>query len=775
MRTNQIRISYNPYKKETQYDYRNGKEQVWSPVSQNSKLLHFQQGTLQNFAANVVYAILDDYCSGNSRIDLFFRGTDSDWADFQSVVQRIDTQGKIHCCDIEEHLQSALEILPRIDQIFTELSEKFQSEADVEILKLIRKYQKTVRPEVVLCVVGNYSEGKSTFINALIGEELLPSAGEPATAKIFEIRSLPGGSYLDTKVSFQFKGQPAAIRFSSDGFDLENLNGFQDLKRNLDEVLSGIEVSPAYIYKLLSALNNYNKQMGEAAVSDWIEIETPFYQSTLPLDSFQFIIYDTPGSDADKYQEHVKVLKSFLSKQTNGLPIFLTRTDHMSSTSVADLRHKIDKIGALDNSNILIVANKADMHAPSSLERIRKTAVEENSQRSTGDRIFFLSSVVGLGSKKEDMSQCVFEDTCYTFGEKKPSFLAGTRKLFPYDILPPDRYEEICRQGEAATDRDERQKLLYNSGLWAVENEIGLFARKYALYNKCYQAQEYLAEIIHRTEEAIRLKQSEQGEQRAKLLEQMEGKKRLLLEQLNKTETTLRDKMQTEYAENQRTIIQKNLPVESELVATLDAAWKEIKKKFKKDADGAMRFRAESQLQSKLQALTHAVTRYAQSYWHTHTDIYKDRCVRIVKESDALSPGEKGFLERYILNFPSINPPQSSFNEEQAGLKEWKFLFWKWQTFDAKACAENMKQHIMNSFQRFNQQYSSEVKSATERWYQQFREGLVHNLAEFNPGLKQMSSDLKDCEEILAQLEEVQADLRQKCERLETLITFRTP
>ena len=40
---------------------------------------------------------------------------------------------------------------------------------------------------IPICVFGNYSAGKSTFINSLIGHEILPSGGDPVTAKIYKI------------------------------------------------------------------------------------------------------------------------------------------------------------------------------------------------------------------------------------------------------------------------------------------------------------------------------------------------------------------------------------------------------------------------------------------------------------------------------------------------------------------------------------------------------------------------------------------------------------
>ena len=75
------------------------------------------------------------------------------------------------------------------------------------------------------------------------------------------------------------------------------------------------------------------------------------------------------------------------------------------------------------------------------------------------------------------------------FTDKEDAFYTT---LYHYDILPGQLKETMVQDCEK-TDHD----LLYvNSGLYAIERQIQLFARKYSSYNKCQQSTGFLKGII---------------------------------------------------------------------------------------------------------------------------------------------------------------------------------------------------------------------------------------------------------------------------------------
>ena len=71
--------------------------------------------------------------------------------------------------------------------LYRSLSETLSKEGDELSLEL-RKRQKNIEAEkFLLAIVGEVKAGKSTFINALLGEAMLPVGTLQATSEIIEI------------------------------------------------------------------------------------------------------------------------------------------------------------------------------------------------------------------------------------------------------------------------------------------------------------------------------------------------------------------------------------------------------------------------------------------------------------------------------------------------------------------------------------------------------------------------------------------------------------
>lgn len=232
---NRIRVTYDPYRKTIKCEYQREGGDEWELPSAGGRLAAiFQQGilkgTLQNNAHNIVQGIEADYCMHGQGVDLLFRGTEEDWEYFKTIVQEMpDTQ--IICKGVAGQLPSAEELLPKIKNIFQKLSKDVDDLTESKVMmKPIQQYLETVEPDVVLYVTGTYSAGKFTFINALIGEELLPSAVDPTTAHIFKIVAKDKGNWMDTEVYFKYLEKGAALKFRPDGYVLENLNQWPDLE-----------------------------------------------------------------------------------------------------------------------------------------------------------------------------------------------------------------------------------------------------------------------------------------------------------------------------------------------------------------------------------------------------------------------------------------------------------------------------------------------------------------------------------------------------------------
>lgn len=349
---NKIRVIYDPYQQEIRCEYMSAAGNTWEAPQAGGKLAVMfsngeRQGSLQNCAHDIVEGIKHDFCTTGQGVDLFFCGTEEDWVDLKKVVEQ-EESSKITCVGSAGQLECAKDVLPKIKDIFQNLSNDFEglTEND-EVKKPIDQFLTTIKPDVVLYVSGTYSTGKSTFINALIGEELLPSAIDPTTAHIFRIESLPEGNWVNTKIHFQYLNKDVVITFGKDGYVLEDPNLLPDLelKNCLDQILEGVTPGPVYIKTVLELLNNFNslkapeskEQETKKWISPQIEVSTPFYNSTLPLNDFRFLIYDTPGTNAANHRDHLAVMQESLKEQTNGLPILLVTPNQTDATDIVKI------------------------------------------------------------------------------------------------------------------------------------------------------------------------------------------------------------------------------------------------------------------------------------------------------------------------------------------------------------------------------------------------------------------------------------------------------
>ena len=774
---NQVRITYNPYEKKISYEYRSDPHQDWGELYPGSGLAQdkYQHGALQNHAEDIIKAIITDCCSAGKGVDLFFRGTLPDWRDLKEIISQVDVRHQICCCDSDASMISADEALTQINKIFDELSAHFEESSDSKVKEIIQQYLTTIQPEIVLVVVGAYSAGKSTFINALIGEEILPTASKPTTAKVFKISSLPTGNWQDIEIRFGYGKHNIQIRFNQNGYYIKNIAALPslELKYCLDTVLKSINPSPAYVYHLISVLNQFNEMKKNASdylISEMIEIDVPFHLSTLPLDRYHFTIYDTPGPDAARHREHREMLENALLEQTNGLPLFLTEPDNMSSETVDKLRTQLSGIKVLDESNIMIVVNKADEKGSSTLSDIKEKHFHSVAQEGAENRVFFVSSLVAFGAKKADITQCVFRDIPDLFEEKSPKFLTGKSRLYSYDILPQYRYQSICAEGEKINEsKNSPQLLLHNSGLWAIEDEISRFAEKYAAYNKSQQAQKYLSLAIEAANADTEYKKKEQASLLSQITNSMDNKKQVLICELRAKCCQMQAEHSSEYLKKIRHTLDELYKGEISKISktSLQKQWKELRKN-----DSLMQryitetFKAmQENVESNLYAESHA-------FWKANIDLFKKTCIEIVTESHAFSKSENSFLKKYILDCPQPEFEQISFNFDIQGKKSWRFLFWCGKDFDAKTCADNMDNSWKDHIARVSNIYLEHVQSIIKKWYDSFIEDLIAQCAEFNPELKGLLLKRKECEREISRLSSLVACLIKQQEKILHLFQF---
>ena len=195
----QIRMEYNPYKQEISYQFLGSSG--WQPLSPENKLANdkYQKTALQSSVDEILKQIIMQYATdAEHSVGIVFCGTDEDYADLTDAIQRnpkvINGAVKVVAeKDKESFYQPASVVAEKIDSIFSGLENEFSQIQDEEVKAILRQYDDASSSTIPLCVMGLYSSGKSMFINALIGEEILPSGSDPLTAQIFKVT--PGTNY----------------------------------------------------------------------------------------------------------------------------------------------------------------------------------------------------------------------------------------------------------------------------------------------------------------------------------------------------------------------------------------------------------------------------------------------------------------------------------------------------------------------------------------------------------------------------------------------------
>ncbi|MBF4103008.1 dynamin family protein [Gallibacterium anatis] len=207
---------------------------------------------------------------GNYSVE--FRGVENDWLDVQAEIKRAQQDGDI---EIQASWQEEEDSANRLNDIKKLVKEAEQNPLFAEAIKekdIQEKLSKAFSNDFDVYVAATMSAGKSTFINSLVGSELLPAANEATTAIIAEItdnKELPKG---------KFKGQ----RITKDGV----------IANSSEEVT-------------LELLRNWNNTEIHNDTAR-IELEGDIL-GIAKRDNVRLVLSDTPGPNNSRDQDHQQV------------------------------------------------------------------------------------------------------------------------------------------------------------------------------------------------------------------------------------------------------------------------------------------------------------------------------------------------------------------------------------------------------------------------------------------------------------------------------------
>lgn len=508
----EIKIFSNPYEKCISYSVKNGEK--WVAVDNStSKLIcdKYRTGFFPFIVYDVIEILLDEY--GDNPISLTFEGTTDEYDELENAISKIEN-GAITLNPIDTFLCNARDIISDINEEYQSIRvyiDEFNS-YDGKIKETERQFNDVSKKEIPICVVGNVSAGKSTFINALIGHDILASSNEPTTAKVFRIEDNSSTSAQTIMIDFSVANAAEPYKIKICAGRPTEIIGLSAEDALYDKLTA--ECAVKSIWKqakiALGLLND------SADVKPLVRIEIPFYHDS-PFGKkrgVKFVIFDTPGSNSASNEVHEKILMDQMKEMSNGLLIFVAKKETLDTKENAELCSCLTKEKYIDPRFTILVVNQVETvkDVPDDKERIIGQALP---QMLKTNRMFYVSSIMGLASKhdylnlenlfeSDDFENDSYAETyeCYSrwFDGSKDG-TGKSKKCFLLNIMPR-QLKDVC----VSDAEQERNRMLANSGLYSIESEISLFAEKYSPYNKCFQAKVFFEAIKDMITEIIKEK-----------------------------------------------------------------------------------------------------------------------------------------------------------------------------------------------------------------------------------------------------------------------------
>ena len=177
-----VEIKYNPYLIETFIT-------VDGQIPKLNSSLNVGRKRLQEWVDRLPMILLDEYRDPNLKVS--FQGSFSDFEDVRVSFEAF--QEKVSAELTFTKTSDITDVENTIDAIFEEIKNGPIPELRDE--SIINAFEKAKDSRFEVNVIATMSSGKSTLINALLGQQLMPAANEATTATIVKIIDTPREDY----------------------------------------------------------------------------------------------------------------------------------------------------------------------------------------------------------------------------------------------------------------------------------------------------------------------------------------------------------------------------------------------------------------------------------------------------------------------------------------------------------------------------------------------------------------------------------------------------
>lgn len=432
----EISIKYNPYRLET-FVLIDG-----VPPKQNSQLNFFDR-RLQEWIEDLPDILFEECSSRDFKI--VFQGTTLDYEDVEAMAREAK----------KKDINIALEHIPAkevadkeaaINEIFDEIQAgPFEELKQPDIIKAFNLARSS---DFEVNVVATMSAGKSTLINALLRQRLMPAKQEACTATITEIKD-NDADYFTAKV------------YDSNG--------------NL------IQTHPELTFEIMNSLNS-NPEVSRVHV----EGNIPF----VTADDVSLVLVDTPGPNNSRDPEHKVATYRMLSESSKTVVLYILNATQLAVNDDYNLLSHVAesmKVGGKQSRDrFIFVVNKLDdfRKGEDSIEAaIAKVRDYLKDNGIENPNIYPASALTALDirtilANSDDDN----DDDVYTAKGKVRKFNRNEEMHFEKiaPLTPSVRGEIETRLARAKENGDANEEALIHCGIVPIEMAIKMYVQKYA-------------------------------------------------------------------------------------------------------------------------------------------------------------------------------------------------------------------------------------------------------------------------------------------------------
>ncbi|MEZ9718597.1 dynamin family protein [Vibrio cyclitrophicus] len=476
---NHIIITHNPFLVETEFLVDG------STPSESSNMTAYASKRLQVWVESI-FDDLETFLNGSKDFFIEFTGVESDFNDIKEAADNASQKG-MHIelkfnpmAPAEERLEKIKKLMGRV----VEESPKFADYLANSDQKAKQDFEDALNNNFDAYVVATMSSGKSTFINAMLGQDLLPAANEATTATIAHI-------FDDKSQGGDFYGE----RHDNHG--------------NLIEQQEAVDLSTMKAWNLDTETKTITLKGDIRAIKE--------------NNNVNLVLTDTPGPNNSQDPEHQRTTLGFIQDSArNPLIIYVLNATQLGTNDDSQLLKLVANImskgGKQSKDRFLFVVNKMDMFDPERGENIEdalnrvKSYLEENGIDDpniypVSARMAYLLRKQGELTRAERNDKTNIADLLL----EEPSMALPQYLSVNSSIM--SAMQDKAQNDEALQDKTLSRALL-NSGLTGVEAVIDEYINKYSFPMRLNRAHLAMTAAIERgLQEAELTKQLEIDEQ----------------------------------------------------------------------------------------------------------------------------------------------------------------------------------------------------------------------------------------------------------------------